>query len=340
VKRRIALAGIAALGLAAHGQPVKIPARMVEGAADSPWPRRLRDGPEVSSLRERLARIPRLRGLVAIHEGRLAFEHYRDGIEPEDLHNVASVTKCVTAALVGIALKDGKLASIDQHVADLLPPSLLPARDDRFRRVTVAHLLTMSSGMRRTNPYGLARARNILQLPMVAEPGTQFHYDSAAQHLLSVVLARCTGLQMAEYAEARLFAPLGVTRYNWFADDDGYTYASHDLFLAPRDMASIGQLFLDRGAWRGVQLLEPAFAQAAVTGKIDTGVPAAPRYAYAWRELEVRPGTGAYAGTGFGGQYVLVVPARKLVMAACHDDDHRGDGIGFMKELVLAPLWD
>jgi CubicO group peptidase (beta-lactamase class C family) len=180
---------------------------------------------------------------------------------------------------------------------------------------------------------------DILRQRLSTDPGTRYHYDSALQHLLSAIVTHATGLPMARCAERELFAPLGIARYNWFADDEGYSYGSHDLFLAPQDMARIGQLYLDDGMWRGRRLLDEGFARTAVIGLVPTGEPAAPTYGYAWRQTHALGTTPAYAAAGFGGQYVFVVPSQRLVVAAHSDDDERGPGAAFLREVVLPAFW-
>jgi CubicO group peptidase (beta-lactamase class C family) len=343
VKRRLLLAGMAS-ALAARAQDIRIPARPVPGVVRADWPSASPeavglDPASVATLPARLATRPRVKALVVIRDGSLVAEYYRGSIQPEDLHNVASVTKSVTATLIGIALGEGVFSSLDQRAAELLPPAMLPAADPRFGRVTLRHLLTMSSGLKRENRFGLARADNILKHGLAAEPGSLFQYDSAPQHLLSVILAHRTGISTAHYAEQKLFAPLGIARYNWFADDGGYTYGSHDLFLSPRDMARIGQLHLDEGRWRGRVVVGADFVRAAVRGHIETGVAAAPTYGYSWRQTLAHENASAYVAVGFGGQYIFVVPSQRLVVAANSDDDFSGEGVGFVRELVLPAVW-
>jgi CubicO group peptidase (beta-lactamase class C family) len=154
---------------------------------------------------------------------------------------------------------------------------------------------------------------DILRQRLSTDPGTRYHYDSAPQHLLSAIVTHATGLPMARFAERELFAP--------------------------QDMARIGQLYLDEGMWRGQRLLDEGFARTAVSGLVPTGEPAAPTYGYAWRQTHALGTTPAYAAAGFGGQYVFVVPSQRLVVAAHSDDDERGPGAAFLREVVLPAFW-
>lgn len=338
-RRALAWGGLlAAAGVRASG--VKIPAKTVPGAAAMPWPR-LAAPPDAQKLEQLAARIrndlPRVRAVVVVRDGGLLFESYRAGTDPDALHDVASVAKSVTSALIGIALAEGRIASLEQKAVDLLPRQLLPARDSRFNDVTLRHLLTMTSGL--GGPGAMTRVQPILQRSMHAAAGFVFQYSSAAEHLLSVILSHRTGMSAAAYAERKLFAPLGITHYNWFGDDDGYTFGSHDLFLRPQDMARIGQLYLQQGRWAGAQIVPAAYVAESVRVQVPPTSGAPHGYGFLWWPTVAIQDTPAYSAAGFGGQFIFVVPSRQLVVAAVSDQEERGQGAGFVREVVLPAVW-
>jgi CubicO group peptidase (beta-lactamase class C family) len=325
--------------------PFRIPARSVADAVPFEWrqasPEALGlDSARVAALPALLkAETPRVKAVLVVRDNQLVFEYYRDGYGPEDLHNVASVTKSVMATLIGIALQDGLVKSLDQKAVALLPSAILPPADPRFENVTMRHLLTMSSGLYRKGPGGVSRAALTLKQQLTAAPGTAFNYNSAANHLLSVILTQQTGAPARQYAERKLFAPLGIARYNWFGDDDGYSYGSHDLYLKPRDMAKIGQLYLQGGVWEGRRILPADYAADAVSKLVPTGLANAPDYGYLWWPTHSLGDAPAYSAAGFGGQYIFAVPAQSLVVVAVSDQDDSGSGAGFIRQLVLPAVW-
>ncbi|ROZ62007.1 serine hydrolase [Ramlibacter sp. WS9] len=338
------LAG-AALTVHAQGTPFRIPARAVPGAVAAPWKEALPqahglDPARVAALPATLkAQVPRLKGLVVTRNGELLFEYYREGYGPDDLHNVASVAKSLASALVGIAVEEGHIKSLDQKAAALLPAAMLPAGDSRFADVTVRHLLTMSSGLRKDERGGWSKAGTIVKRPMAAVAGAVFDYDSGPSHLLSVILTERTGMSAAQYAEKKLFAPLGIARYNWLGDDEGYSYASHDAYMTPRDMARFGQLYLQGGAWNGRQVVPAAYVAESVRKQVATRLSDAPEYGYLWWPTLSTADTPAYSAVGYGGQYIFVVPRQSLVVAAVSDQESSGEGAGFIRLFVLPAFW-
>lgn len=132
---------------------------------------------------------------------------------------------------------------------------------------------------------------------------------------------------------------LGIQGYNWFGDDDGYSYGSHDLLLKPRDMAKLGQLYLQDGMWEGRRILPAGYANEAVRKQMLTGLVNAPEYGYLWWPTHSIAETPAYFAVGFGGQFIFVVPAQSLVVVAVSDQDDSGSGAGFIRELVLPAVW-
>jgi CubicO group peptidase (beta-lactamase class C family) len=165
-----------------------------------------------------------VRSLLVVRHGYLVYEHYWQGFAASDGHDVRSVTKSVTSALVGIALGEGKLKGLDQTVGELLARHLPKDADPRLARVTVEQLLTMTSGLPGDDPsiggdwslmdrliHSRDWVRHILSRRLAANPGTSFAYSNATSHLLSAIVADATGQSTLEFARARLFGPLGIS---------------------------------------------------------------------------------------------------------------------------------
>ena len=152
-------------------------------------------------------------------------------------------------------------------------------------------------------------AAHVLALPMVEEPGTRFEYCNGASYLLSVILTEVTGMPAAEFAAEVLFEPLGITDYVWPASPDGTTIGWGELVLRPADMAKVGYLYLRGGEWDGNQVVSRDWVEAATTAHA-TAPTLADGYGYQWWV----DNAGYVMAIGFGGQYIMVVPDRDLVV--------------------------
>jgi len=239
------------------------------------------------------------------------------------------VSKTVTALLVGIALGQQQLASLEQPIFDFLP-AYADLRTPDKARITLRHLLTMSAGLawdETITPYTdpnnsairMSRAvdayRYVLSEPVVTPPGAKYTYSSGATELLGAVLHQATGQRLDELARTVLFAPLGIDEFEWLRNADGTTAASWGLRLRPRDMAKLGQLVLAHGLWQGRQLVPRAYLDDATAPQIQGAGP----YFYGYqmwlgRSLVHQREITWAAGVGLGGQRIIVIPALDLVV--------------------------
>jgi CubicO group peptidase (beta-lactamase class C family) len=245
------------------------------------------------------------------------------------LHTMQSVTKSVTSAVVGVAIRRGNLPGTGAHVMSYLNEREVPDPDGRKEAITVEDVLTMRAGLEwdewgtgyddpRNDCAQLEASRDwigfVLAKPMAADPGTSFVYNSGATQLLSGVLRRATGRAIDAYARQHLFAPIGIASFHWKKTPDGLPDTEGGLYLAPRDLARLGLLYLHDGVWDGRRLLPEGWVERSVTPWVDR-TPLGSGYGYGWWILE--DGTGdrpkAYAAMGFGGQHLVVVPSLDLV---------------------------
>jgi CubicO group peptidase (beta-lactamase class C family) len=232
-------------------------------------------------------------------------------------HDIVSGTKSVTSTLVGIAHREG-LLDLDSPVLSFLPEAAANQEDPRKHELTVRHLLTMTSGLCEgsdDNARQLEAMRRsasgadvLLQEPLRSEPGTRFAYCDGASQLLSAILTRVTGMPAREYAQDRLYAPLGIGDVIWPSDPRGDSSGWGDSFIRPLDLARIGYLYLRNGIWSGNRILSEDWIQQATTGHVTT--PGGERYGYQWWV----PQAGIYEARGRGGQRLIVWPEHDLVI--------------------------
>ncbi len=296
-------------------------------------------------------RFPGLRGVLVVRHGYLVVERYYHGSTASDYHNVFSVTKSVTSALVGIALGDRRIRSLHQTVGELLGRKLLATADPAMAKVTVEQLLTMTAGLPADPQNGDALpamvtsrdwVRFVLGQPLASRPGIRFAYSTEGTQLLSAIVTEATGQSLLAYARARLFSPLGIATdpaahpvftldnqaafqragFAWAQDPQGYQVGGSFLKLTPRDLAKIGYLYLKEGRWEGRQLIPAGYVRAST--QVHSHPPGPAQYGYHWWVITQDQPHGFFA-RGFAGQYVLVLPSLDLVVVITCDETFRPD---------------
>ena len=244
-------------------------------------------------------------GLLVEVAGSVRFAVHRRGPVVAD---VFSVTKSVTSTLVGIALAEGRIRDLDTPAA----PS----------PHTWRQLLTMTRGCETAGDWDLdavmARPAGWLEhwlsAPPVTPPGKKFRYDDGAYHLLAAALVAVTGQALADYAEERLFAPLGIRNWLWPVDPEGLHLGFGHLCLDRPALAALGRLWLDQGRIDGRELLPPKYARAMTVAHTPGGAPEWKGYGFGlWVEQ-----TGFFA-SGWAGQHVLAIPAADAVIVTTGD---------------------
>ena len=247
------------------------------------------------------------------------------------LHSMQSVSKSVTATLIGIAIGEGRISGPQAKAAPFFDDYKSADDDPRRAAMTLRDLLTMTAGIQwDEDSYPYTDPRNtcavmegsddwtgyVLSLPMAADPGTTYVYNSGVTMLLDHVLFRATGEHSLAYAEKRLFAPLGIKEYYWKQTPAGETDSEGGLYLAARDLAKIGYLYARDGIWDGKRILPEGWVQAATAPLVDPGFGGEHwRYGFQWWLVPYEGGQHKYAwtGIGYGGQQLLVVPEYDLV---------------------------
>ncbi len=349
----VVLCGIALA--ACEGEPT---GTAPEGATDlaAPWLRTTLEavGFDANALfvaGEAGARIDRLRSLVVVRGGRLAYERYYGGAGVDSLADVRSVTKSILATLVGIGLANGLVDSLDQPITDFIEQPEFSVTVEHAD-VSIRHLLMMTSGLfwlddnRAGYNEWIASDHHVdylLDRPFDALPGAVFTYNSAATHLLGVVLQKAVDRPLPDFADDFLFGPLGISDVVWEELSSGYVNGGAGVDLRPRDLAKIGQLFLQRG-WSGTRPIVPEqWIDEVTTQRWDDLGSVGPierlSYGYLWW-LDVD--REAFFAWGFAGQFIYVAPRLDAVVVATTDWRDLGEDIGpnVLQEQVLGLVVD
>ena len=241
------------------------------------------------------------------------------------LHTLQSVTKSVVSLTLGMAIARGDLPSLDTPVLSFFDASAVANVDDRKRRMTLRHLLNMSTGLEWDErlPYSdpantftimaksLDWVRYTLDAPMTSEPGTVFNYNSGATLVLGHIFRVATGTDIEEYALRHLLEPLGIEDYYWDRTPSGLADAQEGLYLSTRDLARIMLLVHQRGRWQGRQLIPEAWLKESFSPQFSTAAEGDEAFGLSWwsESYQYRgESRRALFGKGFGGQRPIVLP--------------------------------
>lgn len=305
--------------------PIDTPTSTPTPTTDWPISTPEEQGMDSAKLDEMVALIDELKlpidSVIVARHGHIVLEEYPDpNYRPNSPHILYSVTKSVTSILIGIAIQEGFIESVDQKVVDLFPERTIKNLDSRKRKLTLEHLLTMTSGFEWEGPddgYHTWQAaissgdpvQFILDRPMANDPGAVWYYNGGCSHLLSAIITETTGRSTLEFAREFLFGPLGISRLSWPKGPRGIYLGGQDIWLQPRDLAKLGQLCLNDGTWEGEQIVPAAW----VAGSGETSVSNTEYigYGYQWW---IFPKSGVYYANGAYGQKLYVVPDLDLVV--------------------------
>lgn len=261
---------------------------------------------------------------VVIKNGALYQEEYWDGYSDSSLSGSFSVAKSITSLLIGCAIKEGKIKSVDQPVGDFIPSF----NQGKKAAITIRHLLTMTSGTdfeeSYANPfsvtaqiyYGKKLGTTAENVGMETEPGTYHEYKSGDTQLLGMVIEKATGKKLAAYASEKLWQPMGAEKDAlWSTDEAGGLAKAFCCFNTnARDFARIGQLMLDSGQWKGNTIIDSAYYAESITpcNVTDEIGKACNYYGFQW--WLVPDSKGVFYARGILGQYIIVIPEHKTVI--------------------------
>ena len=234
--------------------------------------------------------MPDVTGFVVVRGGYIVHERYFDSkYDREQPIRIRSVTKSVTGALIGIALAEGHLESLDQTLGELIPDKIPDGADPLTSTITVRNLLTMTAGWAwdiGTDYQRLIASENWLEYtlsqPVWYTPGSFFAYNSGGSHVLSVIVTEVTGQDTADYVQEKLFTPMGISRPRWERSPQDEAIGGFGLDLTPRNMAKFGYLYLNNGRWNHDQLVPAEYVAASTTYQSSGDSTGLAAYGYQW----------------------------------------------------------
>lgn len=257
--------------------------------------------------------------LIVDKDNNKILEHSRRDFFDDSLVQIMAASDSVASLLIGIAIEKGMINSVDQKIKDLLPEDkrkLIFSKDE----LTLKHLLTMTSGLNWPPPivdfYPKEEdIRIINDLQIVGTPGEKFKFKPDI-HLTMCILEEVSGMKLGEFAEKYLFSPLGIDECFWELSYSGY----QGIYCRIQDFAKIGTLILKDGNWNGEQIINKEFLKEALTKKVFGEFPEINDYGYHWWVTESNGLKINYA-SGFGGQYLFIVPELNITIAIISEND-------------------
>ena len=292
--------------------------------AGAPWPAFEPGGEGARALQRNIDEF-KVAGIVVLHDGKIRVERYALGHSATGRWVSFSMAKSVTSTLVGAAIKDGAIASVDDLVTRYIPE----LRGSAYDGVTLRQVLTMSSGAKWNEDYadpaadvalfysmpiepGLdATVSYMKKLVRATPPGERWHYNTGETNLIGVVVARATKKDLATYASEKIWSRYGMEQdATWMVDRTGDVHGGCCIAATTRDYARIGQFILDGARIDGQSIVADGWLEAATRKQIDNGQPGG-GYGYLWWTRD----NGSFSALGIHGQQIHIDPSRRLVIA-------------------------
>lgn len=264
----------------------------------------------------------RVSGLLVISHGQIVLEKYGLGQKPDDRWISFSIAKSVTSTLLGAAIKDGKIKSVDDLVTTYIPE----LKGSAYDGVTLRQVLAMRSGAQWNEDYtdpnsdvgqlassmaenkGASLVKMMTGRPRAAEPGTRFLYSTGESNMVGLIVSRAVGEPLADYLSRKIWVPFGFESNASWLTDGGTEIGGCCLNMTLRDYGRLGQFMLDGGTTNETDLLPAGWISDATRSQSAAGETP---YGYQWWI----PAPGTFAALGIFGQAVYIDPARQLVVA-------------------------
>ena len=325
------------------------PANIIETATHQKWEiannYNKKELPEfINEVNEKLETI----AFMVIKSDSIIFEEYWHGYSADTMSNSYSMAKSWVSTLIGVAIKEGKIKSVNQKVCDFIPEFC----DSKNSEITIKHLLTQSSGLNWDENYynPLGKTANayygndlrslVTSLKSTKAPGKVFKYHSSCTQLLAFITEKATGETLSEYASKKLWKPMGAKHPAlWNTDTEGGDEKAFCCINSnTRDFARLGKLYMHNGNWNGVQILDSSYVKEAtsIADLLDENGNKNVNYGYQFWLAE-RQGLSIFYARGLLGQYVICIPEKNMIVVRLGrnfgnylEDGHHDDFYSFI----------
>lgn len=284
---------------------------------------------------------PKVHSVLVSQNGKTGYERYFNGYRRDSLHDTRSSFKSITSLLIGIAIDKGLVPNVDQKVCTFFPQDTAFNSDPLKRQMTIRNLLEMRSGLDCEEWNGARDCESEMEnapdwvkfslaLPMKNAPGTAWAYTSCASMILGGIIEKVSGMSVMRFAKEYLFSELDITNYRWTIDPSGHGMTAGSFYIRPEDMLKIGQMVLNRGEFRGKQIVSRAWIRESTRAEIlipegsfvkssrsTAATPQPAYYGYQWYNEVIKTQNGSYKmvfASGNGGQYIIIIEQLQLVV--------------------------
>jgi CubicO group peptidase (beta-lactamase class C family) len=301
--------------------------------------------------RKTASTLPRLNSFLISHRGELVVEDYFNGWQVRRPANMKSASKSVISALIGIAIAEGYIESVEVPIAKFFPDYLSPQVTPEKLEITIEDLLTMQSGLETTSNRNYGKwvlsenwVEFALNQPLVAQPGEAMLYSTGSSHLLSAILTKATGVDSKSFAQQYLTSPLGFSMSYWSQDPQGIYFGGNNLEMTARQMLAFGELYLNNGQAAGNQIIPRQWIESSYLPHAESPRGQGRYYGYGWwlRDLA---GLQVPVAWGYGGQLIFVIKELDLVVVATSDSrpsagrrDHLRQLYNLVEQLIVESL--
>ena len=281
--------------------------------------------------------------MVIVRNENIVDEYYKEGYDQNSIFDLHSVSKSITSALMGIAIDQDYIESVNVPISNYFP-QILETGSEYQRQITIWHLLTHTSGINASDTYNWDAWRNsdnwvdyVLDRDVTSRPGTVFNYFTGNSHLLAAIIEQATGQSLYEFAKENLFDPLGMDSANVSTDPQGIGDGGNGFTMNVYDMAKFGLLYLNNGAWDGEQIISEQWINDSTTVQFTRSSGSA-NYGYQWWVRTFGNNNyDAYFAQGHFGQYIFVVPDLELIVVfTSHHDGSSSMYWEFVTNIVNA----
>jgi CubicO group peptidase (beta-lactamase class C family) len=267
--------------------------------------------------------IDQMHSFMLVRHGNVIAEAWWNPYDRQTPHVLYSLSKSFTSTAVGLAISDGKL-SLDDQVLKFFPDEAPAEPSANLKAMRVRDLLRMNTG-HQTEPAlrdppapGTMQAtwvRKFLAHPVPFKPGSHFLYNSPATYMASAIVQKVTGQTVLDYLRPRLLDPLGFKDPHWITSPEGINAGAYGFFARTEEIASFGQLYLQKGMWKGRQLVPEAWVSQATSLQTSNGSSPTSDWDQGYGYQFWRARHNAYRGDGAYGQYCIVIPEQDAVVA-------------------------
>ncbi len=303
------------------------------------------DQAKVSAAVQEIGKNPFIYSFLVVHSDSLVLEYYNGYLKGNDF-DIHSATKSLTSALIGIAIDQGLIRSVQDKILGFFPDLDTSNLDPRKRDWTIEQFLTMRSGIdwdetadhTSTFTPSVNWMSTALKLPLEYSPGDRFVYTTPNANVLSGIVTRVSGMSTYDFAEKVLFQPLKISVRDWLTDPQGIYSGGSSSRFTPRDLARLGQLYLHNGMIDGRQIVSKGWVQQSLISRnqqnLIWGDFTSTNYGYLWWN-NYSSTDSVFMAAGFAGQFIFVIPTKNMIIVTTGNDNVTTDQANINEIIII-----